>query len=102
MDNKESKYDESGINKETYKLLFSDYDNIPEDEKPPLENSYIITIIQSYTKFREKNIFSKVLKNFLRKNIKLIFQKSDLIMKHKVMNMSLKVKFIHLINYQIK
>lgn len=75
MDNKESKYDESGINKETYKLLFSDYDNIPEDEKPPLENSYIITIIQSYTKFREKNIFSKVLKKFFEKKYKVDFSK---------------------------
>lgn len=75
MDNKESKYDESGINKNTWKLLFSDYDNILEDEMPPIENSYIITMIQTYTKFREKGIFSKLLKLFFEKKYKVDYSK---------------------------
>ena len=75
MNNKESKYNESGINKNTYELLFSDYDNIPEDEKPKIENSYIITMIQTYTKFREKSIFSKLLKLFFEKKYKVDFSK---------------------------
>lgn len=75
MNNKESKYNDSGINKNTYELLFSDYDNIPEDEKPPIENSYIITMIQTYTKFREKSIFSKLLKLFFEKKYKVDYSK---------------------------
>lgn len=75
MNNNESKYNESGINKNTYELLFSSYDNIPEDEKSPKKNSYIITMIQTYTKFREKNIFSKLLKIFFEKKFKVDFSK---------------------------
>ena len=75
MDNKESKYDESGINKETYKLLFSDYDNIPEEERTSIENNYIMAVIQSYTRFREKGIFSKLLKLTFEKNHKIDFSK---------------------------
>lgn len=75
MNNKESKYNKSGINKNTYELLFSDYDNIPEVEKPPIENSYIITMIQIYTKFREKSIFSKLLKLFFEKKYKVDYSK---------------------------
>lgn len=73
--NNKSKYNESGINKNTYELLFSDYDNIPEDEKPPIENSYIITMIQTYTKFREKSIFCKLLKLFFEKKYKVDYSK---------------------------
>lgn len=75
MDNKESKYDESGINKETYKLLFSDYDNIPEEERTSIENNYIMAVIQSYTRFREKGIFSKLLKLTFEKKHKIDFSK---------------------------
>lgn len=75
MDNKELKYNKSGINKNTYELLFSDYDNIAEEEKPPIENTYIITIIQTYTKFREKSIFSKLLKLFFKKKYELDYSK---------------------------
>ena len=72
---KESKYTESGINKNTYELLFRDYDNIPENEKTPIDNSYIITIIQSYTRFREKDIFSRLLKLAFEKIHKVDFSK---------------------------
>lgn len=75
MNNKETKYKESGINKNTYELLFSDYTNIPEDEKAPIENSYILTMIQAYTKFREKSIFSKILKLYFEKKHKVDFSK---------------------------
>ena len=32
MDNKNSKYYKNGINKNTYDMLFSDHENIPEKE----------------------------------------------------------------------
>lgn len=74
-DSIKSKYTESGINKNTYELLFRDYDNIPEKEQPAIENSYIITIIQLYTRFREKDIFSKLLKLAFEKKYKIDFSK---------------------------
>ena len=75
MDNKNSKYNESGINNNTYNLLFSDYDNIPKEEQPALEKSYIISVIQLYTRFREKSIFSKILKLNFEKKYKIDFSK---------------------------
>ncbi len=75
VDSKKTKYTESGINKNTYELLFSDYNNIPEKEQPAMENSYIITIIQSYTRFREKDIFSRLLKLAFEKVHKVDFSK---------------------------
>lgn len=75
MNDKESKYNKSGINKNKYELLFSDYDNIPEDEKPPIQNSYIITMIETYTKYREKRIFGKLLKLFFEKKYKIDYSK---------------------------
>mgnify|MGYP000219976353 FL=1 len=75
MDNKNSKYNESGINNNTYNLLFSDYDNIPKEEQPALEKSYIISVIQLYTRFREKSIFSKILKLNFERKYKIDFSK---------------------------
>lgn len=75
MDNKESKYDKSGINKNTYEILFSDNDNIPENERQSIKDLYVITIIQMYTKFREKSIFSKLLKIYFEKKNKVDFSK---------------------------
>ena len=49
MNSKKSKYNESGINKHTYDLIFSDYHNIPKEERMPIDNSRAITLIQSYT-----------------------------------------------------
>ena len=72
---KESKYTESGINKNTYELLFSDYNNIPEEERISIENNYIMAVIQSYTRFREKGIFSKLLKLAFEKKHKIDFSK---------------------------
>ena len=75
VDSKESKYDKSGINKSTYDLLFRDYYNIPEEERLPIENNYIMAVIQSYTTFREKVIFSKLLKLAFEKKYKIDFSK---------------------------
>ena len=75
MDNKNLKYNESGINNNTYNLLFSDYDNIPKEEQPALEKSYIISVIQLYTRFREKSIFSKILKLNFERKYKIDFSK---------------------------
>jgi hypothetical protein len=75
IDSEKSKYIESGINKNTYNLLFSDYHNIPREERLSIDNSYIITIIQSYTRFREKGIFSKLLKLAFEKKYKIDFSK---------------------------
>ena len=72
---KESKYTESGINKNTDELLFSDYNNIPEEERTSIENNYIMAVIQSYTRFREKGIFSKLLKLTFEKKHKIDFSK---------------------------
>lgn len=72
---KESKYTKSGINKNTDELLFSDYDNIPEEERTSIENNYIMAVIQSYTRFREKGIFSKLLKLTFEKKHKIDFSK---------------------------
>ena len=76
MESKKSKYNESGINNNTYKVLFSDYHDIPEEEQPDLEKSYIISVIQLYTRFREKSIFSKILKLNFEKKYKIDFSKS--------------------------
>ena len=75
MESKKSKYNESGINNNTYKVLFSDYHDIPEEEQPDLEKSYIISVIQLYTRFREKSIFSKILKLNFEKKYKIDFSK---------------------------
>ncbi len=74
-DNKNFKYDDSGINKNTYDTLFSDHENIPEEERTSIENNYIIAVIQSYTRFREKGIFSKLLKLAFEKKHKIDFSK---------------------------
>ena len=74
---KKSKYTESGINKNTYNLLFSDYYNIPRDKRLSIENNYIIAVIQSYTRFREKGIFSKLLKLAFEKKYKIDFSKIE-------------------------
>lgn len=74
-DNKNFKYDDSGINKNTYDILFSDHENIPEEERTSIENNYIIAVIQSYTRFREKGIFSKLLKLAFEKKHKIDFSK---------------------------
>ena len=75
MNSKKSKYNESGINKHTYDLIFSDYHNIPKEERMPINNSYTITLIQSYTKFREKGIFNRLLKLVFEKKHKVDFSK---------------------------
>ena len=75
MESKNSKYEKSGINKSTYDLLFSDYYNIPEKERAPIENNYIMAVIQSYTRFREKGVFSKLLKLAFEKKYKIDFSK---------------------------
>ena len=75
MSDTKSKYDEIGMNKNTFELLFSDYDHIPKDEQINIKNSYIMTMIQTYTKFREKSIFSMLLKMYFKKRYKVDYSK---------------------------
>lgn len=75
IDNKNLKYDDSGINKNTYDILFSDHENIPEEERTSIENNYIMAVIQLYTSFREKGISSKLLKLAFEKKYKIDFSK---------------------------
>ena len=74
MDKENQKYEKSGINKNTDKVLFEDeyYDKI--DEKV-LENSYSIEVIEIYTKLREKRIFTKLLKFYYKKKYTVDFSK---------------------------
>lgn len=74
-DSIKSKYTESGINKNTYDILFSDHENIPEEERTSIENNYIMAVIQLYTSFREKGISSKLLKLAFEKKYKIDFSK---------------------------
>ena len=68
-----SKYNEMGINKNTYNLLFKDEENLPEEQKNSPENSHIITMVQTYTRFRQKDIFSKLLKMYFENKYNVDF-----------------------------
>ena len=63
-DNNEMKYKENGINKNTYDLLFTDKDNIRERDKEEDIRDYVLYIIETYTRFREKSIFISFLKKY--------------------------------------
>ena len=59
LDNK--LYKSSGINKKTYELLFSDFNNLPENERGTYDNEKAFVTIDRFTKLQEKNIFTKLL-----------------------------------------
>ena len=48
IDNKNLKYDDSGINKNTYNILFGDHESIPEKERISIESKYIMAVIIIY------------------------------------------------------
>lgn len=67
MDKKGSKYIEDGMNKNTFELLFKDFENLNMDEEIK-KNGVILTAIEYYTKIREKSIFEGlVTKSFSNK-----------------------------------
>lgn len=57
---------EDGINNNTYRLLFSDYYNLPEEERGSYENYIALNTIDLFTKFEEKKLFAKLLKLFYK------------------------------------
>ena len=54
-------YDSSGINKKTYELLFSDFNDLPENERGTYDNEKAFVTIDRFTKLQEKKIFTKLL-----------------------------------------
>jgi len=72
-DNNEMKYKENGINKNTYDLLFTDKDNIRECDKEEEIRDYILYIIETYTRFREKSIFISFIKKYFGAKTKFDF-----------------------------
>ena len=61
MNNKETKYNESGINKNTYDLLFKD-ENLPVPIKDTKKNDKILDEIAAFTTLRENNPYDKIKK----------------------------------------
>lgn len=47
------------INNNTYELLFSDFDNLPENESATYENTIALKTIECFTKLEETNIATK-------------------------------------------
>lgn len=74
MDNNNQKYDETGIDKNTYQLLFSDEYYNQSDENTE-KNTYILKIIETYTRLRRKNILAKLLKIYYKKRYSIDFSK---------------------------
>lgn len=58
-----------GINTNTYNLLFSDYDNIPEEDYNDQKYYVACATIDYFTKLKDKTIFTKLLKLFYRDTI---------------------------------
>ena len=56
------KYNEDGINKKTYNLLFSDEEDIRQIDLKEGIRGHILNIIDTYTRIREKSIFYSILK----------------------------------------
>ena len=59
-----------GINKNTYDLLFSDKEDIRDPDLNENIRGYVINIIDTYTRIREKSIFSSLLKVYFGSKIK--------------------------------
>lgn len=76
--NSNSKYNEAGINKATYELLFSDKEkiiNFDEMDKEEKIKDYIFLVLDRYTRFREKSIFTSLLKKYFGANLGFDFSK---------------------------
>ena len=74
----DSKYNEAGINKVTYDLLFSDKEkiiNLDEEDKEEKIKDYIFLVLDRYTRFREKSIFTSLLKKYFGAKLGFDFSK---------------------------
>lgn len=73
------KYNEDGINKNTYELLFKEGKNDRDIDEKEEKRYYILSLIEQYTKLREKSIFGILLKKYLNiKNLdfsKIVYNK---------------------------
>ena len=73
------KYNEDGINKNTYELLFKEGKNDRDIDEKEEKRKYILSLIEQYTKLREKSIFGTLLKKYLNiKNLdfsKIVYNK---------------------------
>ena len=67
------KYNKEGINENTYDILFTDKDNIRERDKEEKLRDYILYIIETYTRFREKSIFISLIKKYFGAKTKFDF-----------------------------
>ena len=72
-------YNEDGINNNTYELLFKDSKNSRDIDEKEEKRKYILSLIEHYTKLREKSIFGSLLKKYLNiKNLdfsKIVYNK---------------------------
>ena len=74
----QSKYNKAGINKVTYDLLFSDkkdIGNINDVDMKEQIKDYIFLVLDRYTRFREKSIFSSLLKKYFGATLGYDFSK---------------------------
>lgn len=67
-------YESNGMNKNTDKLLFTDkyYD---ENDEKTIKNSLNLSILERYTRFREKSIFTKLLMVYYKAKYSVDFSK---------------------------
>ena len=72
---KYTNYNQWGINKSTYDILFSDKEGIRDIDSKERLRVYILYIIETYTKFREKSIFTSLLKIYFGAKTKFDFSK---------------------------
>lgn len=77
VDSKESKYDKSGINKNTYNMLFPNFYDIEKEkiDKKDEKNSLIIQLIEVYTQLQQKEIFTKLVKKKFEEQYGIDFSK---------------------------
>lgn len=64
---REEKYSKSGVNKNTYNLLFQDFENLSDEEMGTFKDFITFKTIDEFTKIKEKSIFQKIL-NFIYKD----------------------------------
>lgn len=69
------KYNINGINNNTYELLFKDKEDIRNIDTEERFREYILYIIETYTRFREKSIFISFLKKYFGAKTKFDFSR---------------------------
>ena len=72
-DDKDMKYNINGINNNTYELLFKDKEDIRNIDTEERLREYVLYIIETYTRFREKSIFISFLKKYFGAKTKFDF-----------------------------